>query len=336
VATVSCTYLLPIRRTAVAAAEVDELAAYFQRLRGAGCEVLVVDGSPAPVFAAHHRTWSGFGRHVPVDPRYTYPNGKVNGIHTGLDLAAHERIIVADDDVRYTAFDVRRMCALLDRYEVVRPQNYLSPRPWWARMEAARMLVNRGVLRAGDYPGTCGVRRAAVRRAGHWDGDVLFDNEEMLRHLALRGARVVHAVDFFVRKRPTTLAKWREQRPRQAYEDFSMRAKTLLFAALLPALLLAGVLGGRRAALAFAGIVALSAIALALRGRRDGAARFVPAHVALWAPLWVAERAVSTWWAFYWRLRHGGYPFGARMLTRGTGRAWKAGGRVPVAYDRAA
>lgn len=198
------------------------------------------------------------------------------------------------------------------------------------------MLVNRGVLRAGDYPGTCGVRRTALRRAGPWDGDVLFDNEEMLRHLALSGARVAHAVDFFVRKRPTTLAKWREQRPRQAYEDFGMRTKTWLFAALIPALLVVGALAGARLALGVAAGIALVAVALALRGRRDGAARFVPAHVALWAPLWAAERAVSTWWALYWRLRHGGYPFGDRRLTRGTGRAWEAGGRVPVARDRAA
>src|SRR3712207_7563140 len=39
--------------------------------------------------------------------------------------------------------DVRRMAGLLDSFEMVRPQNYLSPLPMWARTEAARMLINR-------------------------------------------------------------------------------------------------------------------------------------------------------------------------------------------------
>lgn len=331
-----CTYLLPIRRVRASEQETTELAEYFARLASAGCEVLVVDGSPPAVFDAHARAWGAVCRHVPVDARYRYLNGKVNGIHTGVDAARCERIIVADDDIRYTAEDVARTCRLLDGHDMVRPQNYLSPLPWWARMEAARMLVNRGTLRAGDYPGTCAFRRSTMRRLGHYDGDVLFDNEEIVRHFAAAGARIAYARDFFILKRPPALAKWREQRPRQAYEDFGMHAKTALFTALLPLGAIIARRRGRRAAAGYAALAAVVAVALARRGRADGAARVVPASIPLWAPLWVLERCLSTYWAMYWRLRRGGYPFGDRLLTKGTGRAWSAGARAAAARDRAA
>ena len=109
---------------------------------------------------------------------------------------------------------------LLRRHEMVRPQNYIAPLPWWARIETARMLINRGVLRTGDYPGTCAFRRSTYLRVGHYDGDVLFDNEEIVRHFILSGADVCNVLDLFILKRPPTSRKWLEQRPRQAYEDF--------------------------------------------------------------------------------------------------------------------
>ena len=290
--------------------------------------MLIVDGSPAPVFEQHHRAWGALGAHVGVDPQYRYLNGKVNGVHTGVALSRCERIILADDDIRYTPENVARMCELLDRHEMVRPQNYLSPLPWWGRMEAARMLINRGTLRTGDYPGTCGIRKSAMLRVGHYDGDVLFDNEEIVRHFILQGADVCHANDFFILKRPPTLTKWREQRPRQAYEDFVMRAKTVLFMAVLPLGATLGIVSGAGALLAYGAAVSATAFALAARGRRGGAHRFFPAWVPLYAPLWVLERAVSVYWALYWRLRYGGYPFGDKLLSKGTGTAWVAGGRV--------
>ena len=308
--------------------EIGAFAEYFQSLASAGCEVLVVDGSQATVFAAHRHAWMGIARHVEVDPQYRYLNGKVNGVHTGVTLASCERIILADDDIRYTGADVDRMCKLLERCEMVRPQNYLSPLPWWGRMEAARMLVNRGALRTGDYPGTCGLVRRAMLRVGHYDGDVLFDNEEIVRHFIVKGASMCHANDFFILKRPPSLSKWREQRPRQAYEDFVMRAKTLAFMAVLPLATVTLWLWGGGALLAYAGGVAGLSVVLAARGRRGEAKRFFPAGVVLHAPLWVLERAVSVYWALYWRIFYGGYPFGDRLLTKGTGHAWIAGGRL--------
>ncbi|HEX8282901.1 MAG TPA: glycosyltransferase family 2 protein [Pyrinomonadaceae bacterium] len=324
-----CTYLLPIRRVRANAAEAEEFARYFRGLAGAGCEVVVVDGSPSEVFDAHARAWEGVCRHVPVDSRYKYLNGKVNGVHTGVDLARCERVVLADDDIRYTADDIERACALLERHEMVRPQNYLAPLPWWARTESARMLINRGALRAGDYPGTCAFRRSTFRRVGHYDGDVLFDNEEIVRHFALCGADVLCATDFFVLKRPPTFHKWLEQRPRQAYEDFVMRAKTALFASLVPLALALAVFMGGASLLAFVAFVSLASVLVALRGLlRDRAFRFFPARLLLYAPLWVLERALSVHWAFYWRARYGGYPFGSALLSKGTGRAWVAGGRA--------
>ncbi|HKR02081.1 MAG TPA: glycosyltransferase family 2 protein [Pyrinomonadaceae bacterium] len=321
-----CTYLLTIRRVCFNEREAANFKDYFRLLTDAGCDVLVVDGSPQDVFDAHGEAWRGICNHVPVDPQYKYLNGKVNGIHTGISLAAHERIILADDDIRYRAEDVRRMIEVLADYEMVRPQNYLRPLPVWARTEAARMLINRAWIREGDYPGTLGVRRGAMLRVGHYDGDVLFDNEEIVRHFRARGASIRYARDFFILKRPPSFRKWIEQRPRQAYEDFVMRAKTAFFAAVPFALALVWLTGGWRSALAFIAAVACGAMLVAARGLGDGATRYFPAWLCLYAPLWVAERTASTYWAFYWRVAHGGYPFGDRLLTKGTGNAWRAAG----------
>lgn len=324
-----CTYLLPIRRTAFSAAEASELAGYFRALGDAGCDVLVVDGSPGPVFQQNHEAWSSVCQHEPVDHSFGYLNDKVNGIHTGVRIAATDKIILADDDIRYAPAEIERVCELLDTFEVVRPQNFLSPLPWWARMEAARMLINRATLRTADYPGTCAFRRESMLRVGHYDGDVLFDNEELIRHFARAGATISFATDLFVQKRPPRFQKWIEQRPRQAYEDFGLRMKTAIFFS-LP--LLAVFVGWSTGWLALAlCLLALSimAVALAAIGRfRGAAARYFPWSICLFAPLWIAERTFSTYWALYWHFAHGGYPFGDKVLSKGIGRDWISGGRV--------
>jgi hypothetical protein len=57
-------------------------------------------------------------------------------------------------------------------------------------------------------------------------------------------------------------------------------------------------------------------VALAEWGRRrDGGARVFPATAALWAPAWVAERAVTVWLAVLVRLR-GGVRYRDSRLTR--------------------
>jgi hypothetical protein len=328
-ADIQATYLLPIRRARLERGEVTRLGDYFKLLRLAGCEVLIVDGSPKSIFEEHKRSWERFCLHVAPDPKYNYLNGKVNGVHTGVALASCERIILADDDIRYTAGDIKRMCYLLDRFEMVRPQNFFHPLPLWAGVETARVLINRGVLRAGDYPGTCGFRRSTMHRVGPYDGDVLFDNEEIVRHFALHNSTIKYAVDFFILKRPPTFTKWLEQRPRQAYEDFVMRAKTAAFLSLLPVTLILSYFRGASAGLLLLAAISLISILLSARGLlRNAAHRFFPSSSPLYAPLWIIERSISVYWAVYWRVRYGGYPFGERLLSKGTGGAWAAGGRI--------
>ena len=319
-----CTYLLTIRRVRFNRADAADFRRYFELLNDAGCEVLVIDGSPSDVYAEHGKVWENACRHEPVDPQYKYLNGKVNGIHTGVALAGHDRIILADDDIRYTPKDVRRMADLLETYDMVRPQNYFSPLPLWARTEAARMLINRAWIPEGDYSGTLGVTRNAMLRVGHYDGDVLFDNEEIVRHFRLKGARIEYARDFFLLKQPPTFEKWIEQRPRQAYEDFVMRTKTLFFTALPLVLILTWLKAGVQTALIYAALIAAGSVILAARGLTDEAVRFFPPQVVLYAPLWIAERCLSTYWAFYWYFTLRGYPFGDKVVSKGTGRAWTA------------
>jgi hypothetical protein len=309
--------------------EASELAEYFRTLHDAGCDVLVIDGAPPPVFEQHAETWRSLCRHEPVDRSFGYLNDKVNGIHTGVNLATTEKIILADDDIRYSAGEIGEVCDLLDNFEVVRPQNFLSPLPWWARMEAARMLINRASLRTADYPGTCAFRRGTMLRVGHYDGDVLFDNEEIIRHFARAGATISYAIDLLVRKRPPTLRKWIEQRPRQAYEDFGLRSKTALFLSVpILAAWIGFALGLKSLLLYFADIFVI-AFALAAAGRvRGAAARYFPLSVCFFAPLWIMERTASTYWALYWHFAHGGYPFGDKILSKGIGRDWIKGGRV--------
>ena len=330
-----CTYLLPIRRAAFSASEAAELAHYFRLLAAIGCEVLVVDGSPAQVFAQNDAAWADSCRHEEVNRRFGYRNDKVNGIQTGVERARCEKIVLADDDIRYGAESLIQVVEMLDHCEVVRPQNFLAPLPWWAGMEAARMLINRATLRTADYPGTCAFRRAMMLAAGAYDGDVLFDNEEIIRHFAESGATIAYALDLFVRKRPPVLRKWIEQRPRQAYEDFGLRGKTALFFALPPLSLgVAWRFGGKGIVISLA-LIALLSSALALRGWRRGHARkYFPLRVIFFAPLWVCERSLSTYWALYWLLVHGGYPFGGQLLSRGTGRAWRRGGRIAARAAR--
>src|SRR3954462_10464835 len=118
-----CTYLLPIRRGNFSMMEACELAVYFGTLNDAGCDVLVIDGSPAPVFRQHAEGWRGVCRHEPVDRSFGHLNDKVNGIHTGVRLAATEKSLLADDDIRYNGDEIDRVSEFLDRFDVVRPQN---------------------------------------------------------------------------------------------------------------------------------------------------------------------------------------------------------------------
>src|SRR3954463_14706804 len=88
-----CTYLLPIRRSNYSLAEAEEFRAYFETLNANGCEVLVVDGSPPEGFDKNGFAWANVCDHRAVDRRFGFLNDKVNGIHTGVELASCEKIL---------------------------------------------------------------------------------------------------------------------------------------------------------------------------------------------------------------------------------------------------
>ena len=318
-------YVVPFWRLDATPAELTQMAADFDLVRAAGFEVVVADGSPPAAFERHAAAFAGRCRHIGLDRRWRYANGKVNGVLSGIAAARAERIVLADDDVAYDADALERLYRALEDADLVVPQNFFRPLPWWARIESGRILLNRACRPAGDYPGTFALRRSTFERIGPYDGDVLFENEELRRHFLRHGARVRHARDLLVARRPPTLRKWREQRLRQAYEDLDNVGKTVAFFALLPvALLLAGI-GGTLTVTVYAVLLAVSIVALAWRGRRDGAGRVMPATLCLWAPLWVLERAISVHRAVAARVLHGGCEYGGRRIQRSVGQAVRAG-----------
>lgn len=281
-----------------------DLTAYLELLRR-WADVTVVDGSDRERFAAHASTWAGLVRHVPVQ-ECQGRNGKVRGVLTGIALARHERIVIADDDVRYDRAALEAVVADLAFASLVKPQNHFCPRPWHARWDTARSLLNRAV--ASDYPGTYAVRRSAVRRVGGYDSDVLFENLELERTLRASGGIISDRPDIYVARRPPTLRHFLSQRVRQAYDSFAQPRRLLGEAAVLPT-----VWSLRRRPWALA-VLVLVVIAAAERGRRRAGGRAVfPASSALWAPFWVCERAVCAWCAIALRLR-GGVSYGGQRM----------------------
>ena len=95
-------------------------------------------------------------------------------------------MVIADDDVRYDEVALERTVAALDEVELVRPQNYFAPLTWHARWDTARTLLNR-VAGGVDFPGTLAVRRSALRGTDGYDGDVLFENLELIRTIEAAG-----------------------------------------------------------------------------------------------------------------------------------------------------
>jgi hypothetical protein len=303
-------YVLPLRWDEDSG--LDELTGYLRWLR-AHARVIVVDGSPPALFARHARAWQGLVWHLPPDPDLRFANGKVNGVTTGMRRATRERVVLADDDVRYDLPALREVARLLDRADLVRPQNYFAPMAWHARWDTARSLLNRSL--GADYPGTLGVRRAAFEATGGYDGDVLFENLELIRTVRAAGGTELRAPGLFVRRLPPTSRKFFSQRVRQAYDDLAQPPRLLLFLALLP-LLLAGLAGaGPRAALAGALAAAAGAVGLAELGRRRAGGRAVFGwQASLLAPVWVAERAVCCWLAVAARVFRGGVAYGGGRI----------------------
>ena len=305
--TLPLSYVLPLKWRD--GAERADLSAYLHRLNGMVAEIFVVDGSDVDVFEANAGAFGALVKHVRPDPDLHFLNGKVDGVMTGLRAATYERVIIADDDVRYERAALERAAALLEDADVVRPQNYFDPAPWYAQWDSARMLLNRAF--AADYPGTLALRRDALGPEGY-DGDVMFENLELLRTAQARGGRVVSPLALYVARRPPSSRHWWSQRVRQAYDDFAIPGRMALWLALGPVV-------ARRVARRDLRSIALGAtasVALAEAGRRRaGGARYFSPVASAMAPLWLAERAVTSWLAVRQRLT-GGVRYGGGVIPR--------------------
>jgi hypothetical protein len=273
-------------------------------------QLIIVDGSEPDRVRVHGDRWASIATHVVPDPDINCRNGKVRGVLTGLRRAAHEHVIIADDDVRYDDEALLRMQELLRDADLVRPQNVFDPLPWHARWDTARMLLNRAL--GNDHPGTLGLGRSFLVSIGGYDGDVLFENLELVRTVLAAGGRVVDAPGLYVRRSPPTRARFLEQRPRQAYDDLAQPARLAFFLSLGPAL--ATVARFRpRGLLVAAGASVL--VAQVGRVRHGGSAVFDRVSPFL-APVWMMERACLVWLAVFRRLSRGGCPYAGGVIPR--------------------
>jgi hypothetical protein len=285
------------------------MTGYLADLAALGPEIIVVDGSPPPVFAANADAWRPHvSVHVPPDPAHACLNGKVAGVRTAAALATHERLVIADDDVRYDGDALLRLLDLLGEFDLVRPQNYFDPLPWHARWDSARTLLNRSF--GADFPGTLGLRRSRFLAMGGYDGDVLFENLELIRTVRAHGGRTHSPLDLYVRRLPPSSAHFRGQRVRQAYDDFALPTRMALELALVPAV----GLGLSRRRLDLLAVAAATLVLAAEAGRRRaGGRRFFPPSASLLAPVWVAERGICAWLAVL-RRRQGGVHYAGSTI----------------------
>jgi hypothetical protein len=305
---VKATYVLPIRWSD--GARLAELTAYLRSLPD-WIELIVVDGSPGPVFERHSDAWGSLGRHLRPDPDLETPMGKVGGVLTGVREASHETVVIADDDIRYDERGLIRVVLMLGFADCVRPQNHFDELPWHARLDTARTLLNRSF--GADFPGTLAVRRSSLLAAGGYDGDVIFENLELMRTIRAAGGTVLSPLDLYVARRPPSAEHFVSQRVRQAYDDLAIPPRMATWLTVLPALALAAKRGDWR------GPVAATACAIALAElgrRRAGGRRYFPATSSLLAPLWILERAACSWLAIRDRLLHGGVRYGDAVVPR--------------------
>jgi hypothetical protein len=300
-------YVLPLRWSEDAGRE--ELTRYLRALQEHCAQILVIDGSPPEVFAANADAWGSWTVHIAPEPDTHCKMGKVSGVTTGVRNAGYEAVVIADDDVRYERAALQRLFEYLDHHDLVRPQNFFDPLPWHARWDTARTLLNRAF--GADYPGTLGIRRSRFVSMGGYDGDVIFENLELIRSVQASGGTIVSPLDLFVRRLPPTTSHFWGQRTRQAYDDFALPLRMACWLTVVPLLL--AMIGRKRSA---GGCFSVLAIVLAAQlGRvRGGGAEVFPASTPLLAPFWILERGVCSWLAVLQRLRLGGVRYGAEVI----------------------
>ncbi|MGN7149411.1 glycosyltransferase [Arthrobacter sp. SAFR-179] len=315
-------YILPLRWNEDSG--LADLSDYLRRLAD-WIPVTVVDGSAPDFFERHRVAFPAAVRHLRPDPD-GYPdqspdhrgpggglhNGKVAGVMTGVRASGAEFLVIADDDVRYTREALAAVVHHLGSAHLVRPQNYFDPRPWHARWDTARTLLNRAW--STDYPGTLGVRRSALQATGGYDG-VLFENLELIRTIRAAGGSERILPGLFVARRPPTTRHFLRQRIRQAYDDFAQPPRLTAELALLPATIGATFFPARTRRTALLALAAAAVTCAEVGRRRHNGTAVFPASAAWFAPLWALERAVCVWLAAAFRLA-GGIPYaGSRIRT---------------------
>src|SRR5204862_2776403 len=125
----------------------------------------------------------------------------------------------------------------------------------------------------GDWPGTFGLRRAVLWRCGGYDGNVLFENLELVRTICAGGGREARALDLYVRRLPPPTRHFWSQRVRQAYDEFARPWRLAVWLSLLPTVVWASKRWG--------GLVPPAALAVSMGvaeagRRRAGGARLFP------------------------------------------------------------
>lgn len=292
-------YVLTLRwREPGPIAEVARYAASIARWM----PVTVIDASAPSLADVHARALPDAVRHHrPGRELRVGSHGAARGVHSGLLPGLRPRVLIAAHDVRY---DRDTLVALLDtapEADLVMPQTVLRPQPWQARWDTARSLLTRAVVSpwfAGDESATAIINRDVFLAVGGVESELLHDVPELHRTIDSVGGEIVTALDVYVdRLAPSVPGFWRQRLP-QAGDSFAHPARVAGELALLPSILLAA----RRPPLLAA--AALGTVVVAELGRRRaGGADHYRADAALWAPVWVAERAVGAWAAIARRLR---------------------------------
>lgn len=301
-------YVLPIKWNG--GQPLEEITAYLEML-SPHVQLIIVDGSERESFEQHQQVWSGLGMHLAPAGKFQFINGKVNGVTTGVELASCRHVVIADDDVRYTLAQLQEIDELLHTHELVSPQNYFDPCPWHATWDSSRSLLNLAVA-GHDYPGTLAIQRDLFLELGGYDGNVLFENLELIRTIKAGGGQILYRNDLFVRRLPPATGHFWSQRVRQAYDDYAQPARLTFFILLLPMILILTWFAPATLLL-----LLLAAVAVAEFGRRKyGGQKVFRATCSLFAPAWLMERAICTWLAMFQKLRKGGVTYNRSVIRK--------------------
>jgi len=307
-------YILPIKWNTDKG--LDELSEYLCSI-AAHVDLIIVDGSSMEAFNKHKFLWANYGRHLAPDSAYDFINGKVNGVLTGLQLAQYQQVVIADDDVRYELDQLQHMESLLETAHLVVPQNYFTATLWHAQWDTSRTLLNR--LFYHDYPGTLAVQRDFINQLGGYDGDVMFENLELIRTVQAAGGTIMYCDAFFVKRLPPAAQHFWSQRVRQAFDDNAQPFRLAFFFMLLPVLFASTFIAWF---MPFCLLMMAVVFAEIGRRKRNGQQVFALA-CSFYAPLWILERGICTWLALYQRLLHGGISYNGRIIRVAANPIWK-------------